>query len=109
MEVTGFRDDERRDHIDELAAQLGVAPDLLAAVVGPGWDRVPRQVPSGTGTDDDGWFVSGEPLQVMLRVRSGAVQVALPDVEWHGPGTPVIVPRLVRAELPVAGLDLEAL
>ena len=61
----------------ELAALVGVAPDVLVRALGDGWAEV-------TGPEHERWFVSGEPVQVAVGWDGFGFTLARPEPRWAG-------------------------
>jgi hypothetical protein len=62
----------------ELAALVGVAPDVLVRALGDAWAEV-------TGLPHERWFVSGEPAQVAVGWDGFGFTLARPEPRWSGP------------------------
>ena len=62
----------------ELAALVGVAPDVLVRALGDAWTEVP-------GPPHERWFVSGEPAQVAVGWDGFGFTLARPEPRWSGP------------------------
>jgi len=48
--------------------------------------------------DDEGWglrLFAGDPEEVIVTITAGAVEVAIFDLRWDGPHTPVVHPKLL--------------
>jgi hypothetical protein len=103
--------EDARDGLVDLAKFLGVGPEDLGRTIGHGWFvvRTPDHEDDLYLDIAEPWFVSGEPLQVMIRAGGPSVIVAVPAVRWDGPGTPQIVAEEAVAEFPTDGLDLDEL
>ncbi|MGY1833170.1 hypothetical protein ACI8AA_22370 [Geodermatophilus sp. SYSU D01180] len=61
----------------ELAALVGVAPDVLVRALGDGWTEVP-------GPPHERWFVSGEPAQVAVGWDGFGFTLARPEPRRSG-------------------------
>ncbi len=61
----------------ELAALVGVAPDVLVRALGDGWSEV-------AGPAHERWFVSGEPAQVAVGWDGFGFTLARPEPRWAG-------------------------
>jgi hypothetical protein len=87
--------DQDDDVSYELADLLGTTTEAMADEIGAGWRRAPLTSDKQLYPWDDrprrAWFVSGQPLQVMIGVGHGDVWVAEPDVQWHD-HRPVLAP-----------------
>ena len=79
---------------DELAAAVGIAPDVLVGLAGGAWE----QVSLGATLSDEStaalatlWFVSGDPIQVLIGVDviTRHVHCHVPVIEWESQ-TPVL-------------------
>ena len=80
-----------------LADLLGTTADAMADEIGGGWRHAPApDSDEQPGSDDQrrSWFVSGEPLQVMVGVGHRDVCVAEPEIQWRG-HIPVLVPATI--------------
>ena len=62
----------------ELAALVGVAPDVLVRALGDAWTEV-------AGPPHERWFVSGEPAQVAVGWDGFGFTLARPEPRWSGP------------------------
>jgi hypothetical protein len=61
----------------ELAALVGVAPDVLVRALGDGWAEV-------AGPEHERWFVSGRPAQVAVGWDGFGFTLARPEPRWAG-------------------------
>jgi hypothetical protein len=61
----------------ELAALVGVAPDVLVRALGDAWSEV-------AGPEHERWFVSGRPVQVAVGWDGFGFTLARPEPRWAG-------------------------
>src|SRR4051812_44725512 len=77
-----------RAALQRIAEILGLSDDDVLGALGGGW----RPIELGSGEYPDlsqhsGWFVTGEPWQVLLRVGGPTLTLARIVLRWDGPGT----------------------
>src|SRR3954447_26500595 len=80
-----------RAALQRIAESLLVSDDDVLGALGGGW----RPIELGSGeyphpSQHSGWFVTGEPLQVLLRVGGPTITLARIVLRWGGPGTPSV-------------------
>ena len=72
-----------------IAEVLGMADDDVLRALGGGW----RPIELGSAEysfltrHSGGWFVTGEPMQVLLGVGGSTLTLARIALRWDGPGT----------------------
>src|SRR3954466_217909 len=76
-----------RPALQRIAEILGLSDDDVLRALGGGW----RPIELGSGEHPDlsqhsGWFVTGEPLQMLLRVGGPMLTLARIVLRWDGPG-----------------------
>ncbi|WP_369140947.1 hypothetical protein [Modestobacter versicolor] len=92
-------DDERSgpEVLSGIAEALDVSEDDVLRALGGGWRPVELAADTpGRRRPLIGWFVSGEPMQVLLRVAGSTFTVSRLDLRWDGPGTTSIHPTHER-------------
>lgn len=83
-------DEEGLDDLtSEIAAAVGMTPVEFARAFGAGWRPFPMSEvdrPQHTLPDPEasGWYVSGDPPQVVLRVTADGIEVGRPKGIWGG-------------------------
>src|SRR4051794_87284 len=74
-----------------IAESLLASDDDVLGALGGGW----RPIELGSGdypvlSQHSGWFVTGEPMQVLLGVGGPTLTLARIVLRWDGPGTPSV-------------------
>jgi hypothetical protein len=77
-----------RAAVQRIADMLDVSDDDVLRALGGGW----RPIELGSGeypvlSQHSGWFVTGEPMQVLLGVGGSTLTLARIVLRWDGPGT----------------------
>ena len=77
-----------RAAVQRIADMLDVSDDDVLRALGGGW----RPIELGSGeypvlSQHSGWFVTGEPMQVLVGVGGPTLTLARIVLRWDGPGT----------------------
>jgi hypothetical protein len=77
-----------RENLQALAQELGLPEDDVLRALGGGWEPFELQVGEWPATRWAGarWFVTGEPIQVLVGVSGSSLVLARPVLRWDGPG-----------------------
>src|SRR3954452_20908860 len=86
-----------RAALQRIAESLLVSDDDVLGALGGDW----RPIELGSGeypvlSRHSGWFVTGEPMQVLLGVGGPALTLARIVLRWDGPGTASVNPTEER-------------
>src|SRR3954469_569850 len=86
-----------RAALQRIGESLLVSDDDVLGALGGGW----RPIELGSGeypvlSQHSGWFVTGEPMQVLLGVGGPTLTLARIVLRWDGPGTPSVHPSEER-------------
>jgi hypothetical protein len=73
-----------RASVRRIAEVLGLPDDDVLRALGGGWRPVEDPL---LGLQSGGWFVTGEPMQVLLGVGGSTLTLARVVLRWDGPGT----------------------
>jgi hypothetical protein len=76
-----------RVSVRRIAEVLDLTDDDVLCALGGGWR--PAESPL-LGLHAGGWFVTGEPMQVLLGVGGSTLTLARMVLRWDGPGTATI-------------------
>lgn len=84
---------------EHLAAQLELTVGAFVVLFGAGWARAP-----GADALETGWYVAGDPAQLMLMVSDDGVRLARPRGRWHGASELVFEP-VTECRIPAAAFS----